>query len=561
MAEARHERAAYFTLHFTGGDCRELERTVFFHPLVGDERVAVRGKTAGVWVGAGTFQWSPAVRALAALIVRLKAWSLSQGSVAQPVLSGEGASPAASLDYALAKQPLWLSDMFGVDSRGRTLAARVFQRSNPERRHPGPVVLTVNPRFLPLSAVRVHVERQEVSTAEELQGLAGNIERQAGSMRRARRTLPACAPAEPAPLELRKPWHALPAPFDRPDEYEYLRAAYHTEILSRLRALDVFTAGRAEQLLKSIYDSRPFRKIAGRCDGLLSDLDRSLNSSGRLGLVDETALIARYFKGDEPLRVAASSLQASSLAIFTCLRHVRGCRIEIDFRHPHSTELVTRGLEGRWHEPPDALVVSCAGAVHLLKSTGDYRPLMILPGITHRVVGPSSLTSTERTMAAGEYEFMFQIPTMALFYFEALAAAGAIKRNAVRLIEAEPCDTTASFKDASSTRRAILPFPHFALGTRYHRCLELDKATRAVAENVAVLVVHERLLRQEERCRLLDVLVRDAWLSLAEGGSCFEQTLDAVLHDPSYLNFIKRTCGLHAYGWDEAIAPPARAAG
>jgi len=55
-----------------------------------------------------------------------------------PDLLGDRVYPAASFDAALAKQPLWLVEMFGAYSNGAPVSRRLFVRSNPGFRRGGP---------------------------------------------------------------------------------------------------------------------------------------------------------------------------------------------------------------------------------------------------------------------------------------------------------------------------------------------------------------------------------------------------------------------------------------
>ena len=104
--------------------------------------MCVRGKTSGAYAEYGSFQWTSGVRGVCAAFLRLV---LSQHSdESQSWLAGGRSSLAASLDYALSKGPSWLGDMFGVGRSGALVARRLFKITNPNRKRPGPVVISVN---------------------------------------------------------------------------------------------------------------------------------------------------------------------------------------------------------------------------------------------------------------------------------------------------------------------------------------------------------------------------------------------------------------------------------
>lgn len=163
-------------LSFSDYGTPQLERTAFRHPLLGSEIHAVRGKTSGAYAGHATFQWTPAVQALSILILRYAGASAAGGDPQEALLLGGHGSPASSLDYALGKEPAWILDVFGVDSRGNVIARRLIRRTNPERKRPGPVVLAINPSFLPSQDIVVQVNESEVKDSQALKNLATSLE-------------------------------------------------------------------------------------------------------------------------------------------------------------------------------------------------------------------------------------------------------------------------------------------------------------------------------------------------------------------------------------------------
>lgn len=132
----------------------------------GASLTSIRGKTAGAYQGVGTFQWSSAVRAVACLF--LKAQINDDSLRIEPMLSGEAKSLAASLDYALSKQPAWLLDMFGVSSGGKARAKRLFSVTNPNRKRSGPVEISLNARVCPKGSITIILDGKVVDSKEEL---------------------------------------------------------------------------------------------------------------------------------------------------------------------------------------------------------------------------------------------------------------------------------------------------------------------------------------------------------------------------------------------------------
>ncbi len=166
--------SARIELYFSQMSPLGMERVKFSYPSLHEDRLAVRGKAASAWGSILSFQWSLAVQALALLLVRT---ALSPRGE-PPVLCGGAGSIAASLDYAIGKQPAWLLDMFGVDAQGIALIRRVIRRTNPERKRGGDVAISIRPSVLSGESISVFVGNKRVKDSVELTHLAKEIEKQ-----------------------------------------------------------------------------------------------------------------------------------------------------------------------------------------------------------------------------------------------------------------------------------------------------------------------------------------------------------------------------------------------
>ena len=157
----------------------------------------VRGKTAGAYRGVGTFHWSSGVRAMACLFLR--AMLVDEAARLEPMLSGGAKSMAASLDYALTKQPSWIVDMFGISSNGKTHARRLFRVTNSHRKRGGPVSVSLNLYVCPKERIEVVLDGRLIDSSETLRIMLEAIE--------ANEELSGCAASD----ELRtSPWDTEP---------------------------------------------------------------------------------------------------------------------------------------------------------------------------------------------------------------------------------------------------------------------------------------------------------------------------------------------------------------
>jgi hypothetical protein len=157
------------------GETPQLTQTVFSRSGQ-DAKLCIRGKTAGSYHNAGTFQWTSAVQGLCVLLIKAHVSHLDP-SAGPASISGLKDSLASSLDYALVKQPLWLTDMFGVDAIGNTYARRLITKSNSQRKLPGPVTLSINDKSLLPSDIRIVWNDTEIASKDELKQLISLIDK------------------------------------------------------------------------------------------------------------------------------------------------------------------------------------------------------------------------------------------------------------------------------------------------------------------------------------------------------------------------------------------------
>ena len=146
----------------------QLTEVLFRENAQAEVRRSIRGKTGGAFRSAGSFQWTSAVKALSLLLTQTAANPQTAN------IQGLAGSLAASLDYALSKQPVWVAEMFGCDQQGISFARRMILRTNPERKRPGPVVLAVNQVYLPSIAIEVFVDGK-LCSGVELERLVANL--------------------------------------------------------------------------------------------------------------------------------------------------------------------------------------------------------------------------------------------------------------------------------------------------------------------------------------------------------------------------------------------------
>ena len=165
-----------FVFYFEGSARLELVRTEVRINALPRCLTCIRGKTSGAYANFGSFQWTSGVRGVCSAFLR---FILSEGSdKVDFCLIGGKASLAASLDYAISKGPAWLGEMFGAGVGGNQLARRIFKITNPNRKRPGPVAISVNKNLVSADQVQIFWDGKQVTEHSQLYSMLLAVEEQ-----------------------------------------------------------------------------------------------------------------------------------------------------------------------------------------------------------------------------------------------------------------------------------------------------------------------------------------------------------------------------------------------
>ncbi len=590
----------YLKLMFVNSTAPQLIETRFFHPLAGREIRAVRGKTGGAFQNVGSFQWSVGVKAIITLLATCAAEARKSNSNRVVQLLGEGASHAASLDYSLSKNTAWLCEMFGSDSAGFPLARRLIVRSNSERRRPGPVIISLNHHFLPPRAISVFIDEIEINDEQEIGNIAASFsahkdirfdaitltsesancsfERAAtveGSIRNnlvnstsasaflsdsksengvaLTRSLATPQVLPPAYQKILDSFVAeqdsltcVPSVFIHSPTRERLRELFQREILSSLVTTNIFSSTYLRQKVNDVFLDRSFCALAGKNRTITSDIDLQLASSGRLGSASDRVERDRVLK-DRSICIAFPPPHISALAILLVLKYVKGFNLEFDFGFAHSGEIVERICSKSFRKYPDFCMLSIASAGSLLgaKNGTSYRPVMLMPDISHRVVKSGSEGSQATKNPATSYAYLLGMPSTTAFLFNKLVTSGLVNPKKVESVHLEPFETPDALAQAGESFRAIMWFPCTEFNRLFNNC-SFDTQTAKINPNKEIILFGSEVMWADPNIiRSFDIAIRDAWLDLSEGGTLFDLIIEMIFAYRPYLNLLGRYCGLN----------------
>ena len=579
------------SLKFLSNDSRaELFESEFTCALVGRTLRCARGRQAFNDSVEGTFLWSSAVQSMCAVVIKSKiasltrtgpnAWSEAAG------LSSDSTSWALSLDFALSKKPRWLLDMFGVDSGGAPITKRLFVRMNPEKKRQGPCWVSLNPAFLQPENIQIFLDGTEVQDAVILkallprigledQGQGINIQKQIVPDGVSLRSLSAAngdaiqLPNERngrSAVELSLRGKELDVSvgtaqrkcdasqsflsgtmFGDPWWMDALKVILREEISTMLADCSIFRSETLQGEISSMCKSASYRAIAAKNLALISDIDLSLGSSARLGVIERDLCRRQVETLGRPLSIALPITLAPSLALLSYLQSEHEVPLDVNYRYAHSLEIIGALDNSRLSSPPDGIVMGVVPAVTYLsqRRRPPYKPLMIMPKASNRIVA----SREARVSKATRFVLPSDLPTSASFILDSMVASGRLTRSSTKIEHLEPDEIVSKIQKSSDDFRSILWFPHYQLNRLLHGC-QLSAPESRAHDLPTILLVHEKIMCNVALVTAFDVAVRDAWLTLRLGGARLTRVIERLVSDTEYLELFTRYTGLYAFDQD-----------
>lgn len=504
-----------FCLFFSGQHFPELVSTAFIGPC-GETLTALRGYGFHNPKGLGSFPWSTSVHSLAILALRAKLFRA-------PHLSGNGSSPATSLDYAIAKQPAWLRDLFGNDESGTSLIRHLVVRANSHGKRPGPVEVT----WRDPSQLEIYWEDTLVSDYSALQKLLQQLEFSWGNG------------AEQKPVKTLN--HPSPFISDRDLRTQDLADSFQSEIATSLVSCDIFSPEAEIAYEAKLRRNPEFFKLSG-CHNSIFSHDVLSSPSTRLGIANKNWL-RRELCQDTPIRIASAISSAGSNALFHYLRNVKGYNIEIDHNFIHALDIGNRILAKDPYVDHDLCVIASAPAGALLaqKRRHDYLPLMFLPTSSIRVVAPK--VPKKRRLSTGRFSFLVDRPSTASFYFEDLNRLGFLQKKKSAVSHHEPFETARELALGDEDLKAVLFFPYYSLNILYNNCSAFDLPHIDSGNAPMILFARRNSMQHRSRILALNIAIRSAWLDLKFAPNKITHVTDKMLNSSQFLTILSRCAG------------------
>lgn len=489
--------------------------------------------------GSGTFTWSQGVQALVQLFLEVKIASLDsrQGSIL-----GERGSLAASLDYSVAKNGLWLADMFGVYSDGTLRARRILRRTNPERKRPGPVEIFLNTAIISPKEVIILCDGKSMETKDELVAL--------------QKLLPASTTA--ATVAVGNSWKRTsqvlcdkgePSRQNReanPNQDGWLVKVLEQELSNAITSTDIFTARALRKTLSNIFEDPYLSKHLPKTGGaFLWEQSSPLPRSALLGLRQpERSQITQQLSR---LTIATPVFLSGAIGLFMYLKQKGLITVDIDYCFYRSSEILIEARGDKDRALPDGFVCSAASFPEMLKSAKklDYVPLMLLPGVSSRVVsGGPQHSEVLQPRVCQEILVIGDQPTSGSIYAHKLARSRSIGQRPIKIRSVDARCFEDSAPPHNDEFALVLGFPTYHYHHHVNQSSFLDTPKDSENTLETILFIKQSMVL-DGTAALLDMLIRDAWLEIQENPAALARLATLISTDSLYVKTLKRFGGFY----------------
>jgi len=529
-------------LYFSTGSEPRLQRIRFFHPLIGHEIQSVRGRTSGAFEGCSSFQWTAGIKAFSLLCLKAVVNHSDFSDTDAAILQGGRGSLAASLDYAISKEPLWTCEVFGSDSNGHTLLRRMIRRSNPERKKGHIVYLSLNSLFLAPEKISIFLGSIQVQEPGPLSKLISQIEPTDESA--GQNTLSASQLCSSGKVN---GGNGHTTNTSEEAFWELHRSTILSEAQCVLDSTDIFTRQTVVDSVKRLRANALFKKVAGSKVEILPEISLNISSRRRLGYTRGSLESQVGSDIDLPIRFALASTNIGGLVILFHMKNHNNLPIEIDYEYPVTQEIIKDILEGKSRNQPDCCIISIACAAKLLGSDmkSEYKPLMFMPKSTHK---PCSSQSSMKSSLSSDSNFILltdEISTSTMILYD-LLESGLVKKNTSHSGCVEPDEIPPLFASSPESLQTIMWFPHYYFNDYYGYANSSDTELPQTPSDLNILFVHERFIRKKEFINSLDTCIRNAWLELRQSPDLIETAFRDCIAPNSFYTSFSRACGLHS---------------
>ena len=506
-------------LEWSGPNLPQLQGLHFSHPLLDHDRYSVRGKSTGATLATGSFQWTAAVQAVALLLMRGLGCTLAGRARCSPCLIGGPGSPAASLDFAIDKEPAWMSEMFGCDAQGGNLLKRLVLRSNPHQKRSETVSVALRPETLVHLKITASRDGSPLNSIDQVLALIASLEKNWRPQRLSRR-----AAGSRSPISVGRRIAAVPdliRPENPPPHYcpwPSFPSALRKEIIACLAHSHFSARESLAQAVSIVRSHHLFLDAAQEGAALLEYIPKELPPSIRLGVAGGEQVVLDTLRQQAPLTVALAGFPSANAALWYYLALVRRLPFQILDYFSHAWELTHALLQGNMAQPPDLLCLPMPAAGLVLRQHQDLNYVPLLPGaynrqalLTRSPIDPRQGLKHTRLILHGDHL------SSQHWLYQQLTETGELSADPENLYHLDP-DQAYQALTESSDISTICFFPHsffYSESCGFTPYPDLPQG----AEWIPHLILARRaLLESAPASYALRALIGEAWTKLVNGG-------------------------------------------
>lgn len=472
---------------------------------------AVRGKTVGALRGDTSFQWTAAVKAFSLLVVTAKLSGVVTGS-----LTGSRGSAASALDFALGKPPRWISDIFTTSVRA---PLNFFRRTNPELKYPGPVTVGLNPLKFSCESLSIELDGIAVTGTTELKNLLAVLSD-------GKPAEEAAVPSTQSSLESKDPFSA------------YFENVFAEEVWSSLSRVRTTSPQWCRVHLEKLSKDQLFARLTKSPQQQLAKLCEPQPSRIRFGIPAYQSL-ERYFpKG---LRILSTFCHPGFIAIAEYIRMRAKIPVTFDPLHLYGVELMRRVLAEGESDIPTVLVTGLGPSSPFINERRcGYSLFMLGPALSHRLLTINS--DTKPSYTANEIHMVIEEPTSVQFNFENFLRAGSISKDD-KVQHTEP-DTILQIAANGDRCQTLTWFPYTRVIPHLLKTSSTFSPQHEPYVDFTLIFANTAVTSNSAASHVVQMLVRDAWLSLLEEPQRLQAVTRSLMNGGEYLTYVRRALGL-----------------
>jgi len=475
-----------------------------------------------VWVGPRTSEHFSQRREVNAVCLVLIA------ALDELKITGETGSCLSQLDYALEQRDPWLRNLLGPLPNFPYI---LFERS----RSGSSVTFSVNRRWC--KETQLIVDGVLYEKSEELQSLQREALRLWGDQ---------CTLVETPPIRLEvipEENHLIRSTGESVVEtnlpffsHHYwsqrFRDEFEVEAMYSLSNPAIHSKESRDLLLKQVEDDDGYRHISGTGrEGLVSEIDDALSSAYLIGELEQKHLDTTLAA---PLRIAIGPGGIGTILVLKYMKDRLGYNIEYTYRFPHSQHIISVLQHEELAPIADGIILDTSSAGRFL-SRGrrpKYRPLMLMPGTTNRLLRSGGAHPRHT------FSQMNDDPSSAWLYLRRMDPK--VKIEAIR----EDKVITA-FSEKDSDRQGILWWPYCMFQEVLGLAQRDESLNHIWAYDLTSLFVHESLF-SNNTALWLNLGIRQAWRAVLLDSDFRASAIDELLRDPGYTGSLYLFNGLSA---------------